>query len=284
MNNSFSWFLGLLATDGCISKPTYRCKGNETHITFCMQYSDYVVLQKVKKILGTRATVKLYPEYASPQCQLNIYDRKDIIEKYSDIKSCVPSEVIPRHYIRGLVDGDGCIHLRADRQVLRINIVNQSKTIIEYAAEKISSILSIPMKEPKWKESDHLYIVEWEGKVARLIAWWLYHGDITECVLDRKLDYYVSSVLGDRSNLGQPDEILMAIGHRGTYRLHSHGSGILVSMNTDSNNSLIWAKRMSSIIKRSTPVPEHRGKIKYYSLYIPVTDTRSIEIDEDIVR
>ena len=284
MDKNFSWFLGMLTTDGSIIRPSYRNKGDESHLSFCMKHNDNEVLYKIKNILGTCASVKLYPNYVSPQCQINIYDRKDIVEKYLDIKNVVPPDIIPRHYIRGLVDGDGCLNYRFDRRSFRINIVNQSYNILKYASDKISSILFLDNKLPKWKKQDNLYIIEWEGKVARLISWWLYHGDIQQCVLRRKLNYYIDFVLCGKENLGCPDEVLMAIGDRGQYLINKRSNGILISMNTDSVNSLIWAKRMSKIIKRSTPIPVNKGKIKYYSLYIPVIDTRSIEIDEDIVQ
>lgn len=284
MNKEFSWFLGMLATDGSIVRPSYRKKGDESHILFCMQCKDNEVLYKIKNILNTRSKVRLYPEYKSPQCQISIYDRKDIVDKYSDIKITVPSGVMPRHYIRGLVDGDGCLNYRFDRRQFRINIVNENYDILLYASKEISLALSCDLKTPKWKQQDNLYMIEWEGKIARLISWWLYHGDIQSCVLKRKLDYYTEFVLCDIKSLGRPDEVLMAIGDRGQYLINKHGDGVLVSMNTDSKNSLTWSKRMSKIIKRSTPVPVNSGKIKYYSLYIPIIDMRSIELDEDIVQ
>ena len=284
MDKYFSWFLGFLASDGSIVRPTYRRKGDESHISFCIHHDDGEVLYKIKEILKTKANVRLYPNYDSPQAQINIYDRKDIICDFEDIKDIVPNGVLMRHYIRGVCDGDGCLAYRFNRNSFRINIVNESYGILNSICTEISNIFNISKKKPRWKSQDNLYIIEWEGKIARLIAWWLYSGDIDGCVLQRKLDKYIEFVLCGEENRFKPDEIFVATGNKGEYLINKHSDGIIISMMVDSRNSLRWAKIFSKIIKRSTPIPVNKGQRKYYSLYIPVINTQSIQVDEDIVQ
>ena len=129
MNKEFAWFLGWLLTDGSITRPTYRGKGDESHIQFCLHVCDEEVLYKIKTVLQTRANVKTYPTYQSQQCKLRVYDRKDIVNDYADIKKHIPKDIegYERHFIRGLVEGDGCLHYRESRKTIRINFLNQEK-------------------------------------------------------------------------------------------------------------------------------------------------------------
>lgn len=286
MNNSMSWLLGFLTTDGYFCYPKYRKKGDERHFGFCIHYKDAEVLYKIKDILQTKANVRVYPDYKSPQASMAIYDRKDIIDLYHNIKNSIPQGIVVKHYLRGLIDGDGCLNYRSNRKSVRINLTNASYNVVNFFAKIVSDKFDIPYKTPIFKTCDNLYIIEWEGKIAKLIAWWLYHGNISECVLKRKLDYYVNFVLCDHSAHNRNDELLVAIGNDGEYKLHKHNDGIAVSLLTDSSKSLEWAKRISKLIPHSTPIPVNAGQNKYYSLYIPVINTQSIKvkIDEDIVQ
>lgn len=263
MNKEFAWFLGFLCSDGCIVRPTYRKKGDERRISFCLHYKDREVLYKIKSILGTKASVRTYPDYKSPSAFITIYDREDILEKYGDIKIKVPDDILgfERHFIRGLIDGDGCLHYRKDRNSFRINIINQERSIIEWTSKALHEQLLIPLKEPKYKAKDHLYIVEWEGKVARFIAWYLYHGEIDGCVLDRKRAYYRES-LQIEENMDYEEELFKAVNIK---RI-----GKNLSMGVQHSLTLDWCKSIQRVLPYpTTPIPVNKGQRKYYELYIP---------------
>lgn len=212
MSKEMAWFLGTLLSDGSITIPAYRNKGDETHIQYCIHNKDIEVLYKIKSILRTTAKVHEYPDYKSPQAKIRIYDRKDITSKYHNIKSEIPKDILnyERHFIRGIVDGDGCMHYRQNRNSFKINIINEKKNIIEWCSNVISNSLLIPYKEPKFKKKDNIYIIEYEGRIANLIAWWLYHGDISNCRLERKYEYYKHYVLNDFIPSDYNNELLLA--------------------------------------------------------------------------
>lgn len=261
MNKEFAWFLGTLLSDGSITRPT--C--DTTHIQYCIHVKDVECLYKIKEILGTSAKVHEYPHYKSPQCKIRVYDRKDIIENYNNIKSEIPSDIVgyERHFIRGIVDGDGCLNYRPSRDSFRINIINEKLNIVQWCSQMIYEYLDIPYKEPKHVEYDHIYRIEYEGRVARLIAWWLYHGDIEKCVLKRKHEYYKHYVLRDNDSLDNDVTLLEA-----TMCTYIDDNNITTNM--PSYKTLEWCHRIQRQLSFNTvPVFHNKGKTKYYHLYIP---------------
>lgn len=268
MNKEIAWFLGFLLSDGSIIRPTYRGKGNEQHISFCIHYKDKEVLYKIKDILHTRAKVHVYPNYKSPQAKIEIYDRKDIEKEFYDIKEHVPVEKIKgyeRHFIRGLIDGDGCLYYRKNRgNGLMINFIDEKKEIVDWVNKTICKELNIKYKECTYKEKDHIYSISWEGKIGRLIAWWLYHGDIDNCKLERKYQYYKTYVLDNKSFDNYDKELI--------YAINTFIEDNKINMNVSSNLTLDWCKRLQKYLSfNTTPIFKNKGKTKYYFLHIPDT-------------
>lgn len=265
MNKEFAWFLGYLLSDGCILRPSYRNKGDETHLSFICKYDDREVLSKVKNILSTRSVVRKYPDYKSPQAQLIVYDRKDIINQYSDIKKKIPEEAIKgyeRHFIRGCFDGDGTLSYRKSRGTFRIGFIDQEREITQWITSYIVNSLGLPDKICRWVPQNNVWEALWEGNMANLICWWLYHGDIGDCCLSRKRQKYIDYVLEgnkfedrdleilytSRMKLDDRNEIMPSIGSRGT---------------------LEWCKRVANLLNvNATPVYHNKGTHKYYRLHV----------------
>lgn len=266
MNKEEAWFLGFLLSDGSITRPTYRKKGNESHIQFCIKNDDIEVLHKVKSITGTRATVKEYPDYKSPQAKICIYDRKDIIEKYSDIKTVIPEDIkgFERHFIRGIVDGDGCIYIRKRFNSVNFIIINEHKNIIEWIGRVLEKELGIEYKEPRDLKYDSIYELRYEGRIGRLIVWWLYHGDISSCCLDRKRNTYTSKILENKTTTSHDDELLKAT-----------GCSLIedkITPNMNSRYTLKWCHYLQPLLRmKTTPMFHSKGKTKYYMLHIHST-------------
>lgn len=263
MNKDFAWFLGTLLSDGSLTTPTYRKKGDESFIQYCIHIKDKEMLYKIKNIINTRANILEYPEYKSPQCKINVYDRKDIMKEYSDIKTVVPNSIkdYERHFIRGIVDGDGNLYYRANRNSFSFSVINEHKNIIEWISKTLSENLMIPYKEPRHIPHDHIYEYRVEGNIAKLIAWWLYHGDIEDCRLERKYDYYNKYVLNNLCLYGD-EELLKAV--NASYINDNH-----ITTNVQSYKTLEWCHRLQGLLSfRTTPVFHNKGKTKYYQLYI----------------
>ena len=265
MNKEFAWFLGTLLSDGSITRPSY----DNDFIQYCIHINDKAVLEKIKTIVDTRARILEYPNYKSPQAKLCIYDKDWIIKKYNTIKSEIPDDITSdnyRHFIRGIVDGDGCLNYRHNRNTFRINIINEVLDIVEWCSEVISDTLGISYKTPKFKPQDNIYIIEWEGRTAQLVAWWLYHGDIDSCVLDRKLLYYRRYVL-DGLDIDGEEEMLYAIG--------ATKDGNRIYPNVNASITLKWCHIIQGLLYNkylTLPVHHSKGKTKYYFLYVPHMD------------
>ena len=265
MDKNLAWLLGYLLSDGSIATPKYRKKGDETHLSFICKYSDRDILEKVKRILQTRAEIKDYPNYKSPCSKLRVYDRKDIIEKYKNIKSEIPEDIkgFERHFIRGLFDGDGTLSLRKSRSSFRIGFIDEKENITQWVSDTITKTLMLDYKKCRFIPQSNVFEVMWEGTIARLIAYWLYHGDIENCCLKRKLEKYRKDVLSDEVFSNNSEEILFA---SNAYIDNNNE----IAFKTTSTKTLPWCKRLQKILPFNTiPVFHNKGKRKYYHLYIP---------------
>jgi len=267
VNKDFAWLLGYLLSDGSIVRPKRRGKGDETHLVFICKYSDKEILAKVKKILGTRARIHEYPEYTSPQAKLEVFDRRDIIEDYNDIKERVPVEAIKgyeRHFIRGLFDGDGTLSTRHrnGRDSFRIGFIDEVQEITQWVGDTITSALCLDKKVARWVSQNNVWEVLWEGNIARLIAYWLYHGDTEECCLSKKRQKYLTDVLNNQSFDSCDDELLWAA------KATKHADHIEFAL--PHLSTLPWCKRVQNLLSYNTvPVFHNKGRRKYYNLYIP---------------
>lgn len=279
MDKENAWLLGYLLSDGCIARPTYRKKGDETHLSFICQHSDKEILYKVKNILNTKANIREYPEYTSPLAKITVYDRKNIIEKYGDIKTRIPEESIlgfERHFIRGLVDGDGTLSVRKRKYgSFRIGFIDQYKQITEWVTNFLVRKLGLPEKKCRYVPQSHVWEVMWEGTIAQLIAWYLYHGDIEGCCLKRKHEKYKEVVLQNNHFASIYDEMIFAI--------KAKIDGEWIFFKQYSSNSLKWCHIVQKILPYNTiPVFKNPGKRKYYNLYIPKNKDVSVVNTRDM--
>ena len=271
--------LGYLLSDGNITYMQYRGKGDETHMQFICKYDDREVMYKLKNVLHTSANVHEYPNYKSPQAKLCPYDRIDIINEYSNIKKQIPEDKIKgyeRHFIRGLIDGDGTLSCRKDRNTFRLGFVNQVENITQWVTKTICEKLNLPSKNPRWSKQNNLWEVLWEGNIARLIAWWLYHGNVQHCSLQRKLDKYKSVILQNQSYNNYDDELIKAV--NAFYDENNE-----IAFVTPGNQTLDWCKRLQKLLTfNAVPVFHNKGKRKYYHLYIPVVNTQNLDLKNQV--
>ncbi len=245
------------------------------YLSFICKYSDREILSKIKKILGTKNDVHDYPEYKSPQSRLNVCDRPDISMKYTKIKSEVPIEDIKgfeRHFIRGLFDGDGTLSTRKNRGTFRIGFIDEKENITQWVSDTITNALKLDYKKCRWVPQNNVYEVLWEGNIANLIAFWLYHGDIENCCLQRKLEKYKSDVLNNKTFDSLDEEMLYAA----KAYINQENE---VAFNVPGLQTLKWCHRVQNLLSyNTTPVFHNKGRRKYYHLHIPqkiVTNTQS---------
>lgn len=225
-------------------------------------------MYKVRSILKvTTSHVHLYPNYKSPQARFETSRRKDIAIKYADIKTTIPEEDIvgyERHFIRGLIDGDGTLSIRKNRYgSLRLGFIDEYQNIVEWTSKTICETLGLPEKVPRYVPQSHVWEILWEGTIARLIAWWLYHGDIDTCCLSRKRNKYLKQVLDGKTFSTTDEEIL--------YVAKAEKVENKINFKLPFCSTLDWCHRIQKLLSFNTvPVFNNPGKRKYYNLYIPI--------------
>lgn len=265
MNKQIAWILGMLLSDDNIVRPTYRKNGNEPHLSFICKHSDTEVLYKIKNILKTSANVRSYPEYKSPYSIITIYDKDDLINKYNPIKTQIPNDIkgFERHFIRGLFDRNGTLSKRKNRNSFRIGFINEFEHITEWVSKTICNMLNLPKKNVRYIIQNNVYEILWEGNIAKLIAFWLYSGDISDCSLKRKYDKYHADVLNNQYFKEIDKELLYAV----NAYIDDNNE---IAFNIPGLQTLEWCKRVQKLLSFNTvPVFHNKGKRKYYHLYIP---------------
>ena len=244
-------------------------------MSFICKYSDREILHKVKKILGTKSKVSDHPDYKSPNSRLSVCDRTDISNKYANIKSKIPEDIngFERHFIRGLFDGDGTLSKRKNRGTFRIGFIDEKENITQWVSDIITTTLKLDYKKCRWIPQSNVYEIMWEGNVAQLIAFWLYHGDIEHCCLQRKLEKYRSDVLDNKTFESIDEELLYA----SKAFIDDNGE---IAFLVPGLQTLNWCHRLQSLLTYNTvPVFHNKGRRKYYHLYIPnklATNTQRI--------
>lgn len=265
MNKQFAWMLGYLLSDGHLSYPTKEHPHKDIYASFICKYDDRDILYKVKQIFHSDAKVRLYPNYKSPQARLDIYGIKDFILKYKNIKNKIPFEDIKgyeRHFVRGLYDGDGCLHYRSDRNTFLLNYINEHEHIVDFVQKIIIDHILYRYKPIKYISKDHIWKIVWEGIYPRLVAWWLYHGDISDCCLDRKLKKYQEYILDNRTFNNKDQEAI--------YASKAYIENNEIIFRVPSIKTLEWAHRLQKVLSfKTVPVYHNKGTKKYYRLYIP---------------
>lgn len=184
-----------------------------------------------------------------------------------------------RHFIRGLVDASGKFSVRKrtpnSYPSFQISILNQRKDIVRWAADTISSSLFLDEKTILFVSRFRSWKASWEGNIARLVAWWLYHGDIETCCNKNKFEKYQDNVLDNNTFESLDDEIL--------YTARGEINGDAIKFNLPSRLTLPWCKRVQKLLSYNTvPVFHNKGKRKYYELYIPRSTNMRDASDSDV--
>lgn len=135
-----AYVLGLLITDGCITK--------SGTVSLCINDRD--LLEKVKKVMGAKHNIKLskhqkglYQFYftrvklTKDLERLGVVPRKSLIVKFP----CVPVELLP-DLIRGVFDGDGSVFFdkRRPNFPLRSKFMSSSTDFIEGLQKSLENL------------------------------------------------------------------------------------------------------------------------------------------------
>lgn len=128
-----AYFLGLLYADGCVSKDE-----DNNRISLTLQYGDKNIVEKMSDYILQENKVKYNEKNNTVRLQFKYKQIKDDLATHGcmPVKSfkirmptTVPKDLM-RHFLRGLYDGDGCIHLYEDRKQVYVGLTS-NKTFCE---------------------------------------------------------------------------------------------------------------------------------------------------------
>lgn len=280
-----AWAFGFTAADGSLVKPSRQRDPNV--ISYTLNAKDADVLLKIKYIfqlehpigehLNNQGRKIVYLRFTDSKYEHLMFDQLDL-----NIKRQFPDVFISnntRHYMRGLFDGDGCLHHRK-RGGLMMIFINENESIVKDFAYCVSKYLGLDFQVPKKIDKDNIWRIQYESRSARLLAWWLYHGDIDHMSLQRKRESYQSIVNPMSNNLDQFFEAFFGKELRNIPE--RHGKGIVIPMSFGPNtDSLKVCKSIQCVCAeyniKCTPVFKNKGQRKYYMPYFPAECVSSIK-------
>ena len=206
-----AYWLGFFLADGCIKK--------NNQIQLALSYNDYNHVLKFKTALNSQHEIVKESnsnlKKTSVAAVLRFHDihMKESLNKLGieNNKTCkeipykdISNELI-RHYIRGIVDGDGWFSYTKSSNSYEFGI-GMGYDVLEWIEKQIHEILNIKHKEIKPYKSDNFYRLRYFGKDARKILIWLYEDSTV--YLDRK--YIKFKSLPFQNEIDNNSEIISA--------------------------------------------------------------------------
>lgn len=190
-----AYVLGLLITDGCISK----VKNGSYRIRLCL--NDKELLEKVAKTMGSSQPITpskyqagLYlflfgrKRIAQDLITLGVVPRKSLVLKFPDVP-----KVYLREFIRGIFDGDGSVYFdtRSKNCPVRSKFCSGSKDFIHGLEVSLQS-LGMPKRniyEQKTKNGT-CYMFRYGHEDSKKLFAALYIGARNELFLERKYSLF----------------------------------------------------------------------------------------------
>lgn len=197
-----AYWLGFLYADGCITD-----SGNSLKVSLALSVRDVDHLKKFQQFLATDNPIRIYKgNHNNQYCRLFVIDNhlceqlidKGVYKNKTEIitfPDFLPENLI-RHFIRGYVDGDGCItyHMHKynkNRYVFAIKICSTKEML--YGINKwlpLNTKKETPVLQKRRKNAVNNYDLEYGGNKQTLnILNYLY--DNSNIYLDRKYERYL---------------------------------------------------------------------------------------------
>lgn len=182
-NEEKAYIVGFLAADGCIS----RSKGRSYRISLELSRKDEEHLHLIKNLLVPDAKI-LYRKSRN-MCSFSFVDqyateclfRLGVVpnKTYNIQPPLGIPDTLLRHYIRGYVDGDGCIRMNKDKLVC---IIVGQQQLLTFINKKFLELYrhGCQIREGK----GNFCFLEYGSYTADKFCEWIYHG--SKIYLNRK--------------------------------------------------------------------------------------------------
>ena len=185
-SESKAYFLGLMYSDGSVSKSTFYLKLKDEDII--LKFRDALECDyPVRKISYGGYDAYILAVYSKTSCN-NLIKQGCFINKAKIIRLPKLKEDLYRHFIRGFFDGDGCLQLQDKLYHCRFDLTSASKLFLEdvrpliTANAKTNGYLGKETKNEVW----HL---NYTGHQVIKILDWLYND--SHYYLNRKYNKYL---------------------------------------------------------------------------------------------
>jgi hypothetical protein len=187
-----AYFLGLLYADGSVHSEKYSVK-------ISLKESDKDLIEKLASVFNSnvkKRTVEKYKYFYTQVSSkylvnslnnLGLYPRKSYL-KDTDILERVPNNLFS-HFVRGVFDGDGGIHLTRKSKIYIATIADNNENFVYKLAEKIKNVCGFEsLRIAKNSECNCRSIVISGNLKVKVFLDWIYK-DAT-IFLKRKNDLY----------------------------------------------------------------------------------------------
>jgi hypothetical protein len=208
-----AYWLGFLASDGCVSEKQLSLQVAEKDLSHLLKFKNFIgVDYKISKC-ETNLDNKIFLGYRYVVSSINFVkslEKHGIVQNKSLILSFsnTVNDNLIRHYIRGLVDGDGSFYIHNDR--LNFSLIS-SLGVCEKTQQYLMSNCALSktkLDEKETKNGEKYYYLKYCGsqQVCR-IAEYLYDG--ANVFLERKkelvYDFKFNHKFRQLQNIGDQD-------------------------------------------------------------------------------
>lgn len=186
-----AYFLGLIATDGCLSYDKNKFLSIE------LKEPDYCVLETLAVELKSASKVAIYSrgdKNNTSYGRLRVYNRVlvDCLRRFGITEDTTKnkaytglSKELRPHYLRGLLDGDGCIK----NQTKTLNFGSRSMDLIaiwnSWVSEEFK--VSCSITEKLLKSQKPFYTITF-GKKPKEVLSWLYEINQEVCIPRKRVE------------------------------------------------------------------------------------------------
>lgn len=195
-----AYLLGLLKTDGFIKKGK---DNRQSRWGISLKESDKILLEQIKTIINSDSILSKDRRKGKECYSLEITNEKmcNDLAKYeilpnktyllTDIHIEQIPEILQKHYLRGLLDGDGSIFIEKRYNQIGISFTGYSENFVYSFQQAIDSILN--RKQSNKIQKANAYFCKWKGNIiCNEILHYLYSD--SNIFLPRKKEFYLNSI------------------------------------------------------------------------------------------
>jgi len=162
LNANSAYVLGYIWTDGCLFRFCKNRPRPAWGLLLECQIRDREILEYVKTALGTNAPIKVRKRLSPAtgkeieMAKLSIYSKKiaeDLMRygvvpgksKLDPVPIGVPDDVV-WHFIRGALDGDGCVHKMSSTERIELGFTGKKK-FLEWINDRFVRLLGVKSRK-----------------------------------------------------------------------------------------------------------------------------------------